>query len=268
MPDGFDLGVFERHGTRDWGKRKIYPVEVARRAEKQYASKLRTVARYIGAVVSSIDPRTAEGIASVQDALTRYAKAVEPWARAVGSRMLAEVANRDRRGWQEYTRAMSRALRQEIESAPTGQAMQGLLDQQVGLITSMPREAAQRVQRLATEARIKGQRPEALVAEIMRTGQVSEAKARTIAHTEVGRAATALTEARMLAVGSTSYIWRTVGGPASNKPGGDATVRPSHRAMNGKVVRWDNPPTLDGLTGHAGALPNCRCIPIPILPED
>jgi hypothetical protein len=38
--------------------------------------------------------------------------------------------------------------------------------------------------------------------------------------------------------------------------------------MNGQVVAWDDPPTLDGLTGHAGALPNCRCIPLPIIPED
>ncbi|HHZ9834772.1 TPA: phage minor head protein, partial [Klebsiella pneumoniae] len=34
---------------------------------------------------------------------------------------------------------------------------------------------------------------------------------------------------------------------------------PSHRKMKDKFVRWDNPPTLDGMTGHAGCLPNCKC---------
>jgi hypothetical protein len=29
--------------------------------------------------------------------------------------------------------------------------------------------------------------------------------------------------------------------------------------MKDKFVRWDNPPTLDGMTGHAGCLPNCEC---------
>jgi hypothetical protein len=29
--------------------------------------------------------------------------------------------------------------------------------------------------------------------------------------------------------------------------------------MKDKFVRWDNPPTLDGMTGHAGCLPNCKC---------
>lgn len=28
-----------------------------------------------------------------------------------------------------------------------------------------------------------------------------------------------------------------------------------------------NPPTLDGMTGHAGALPNCRCYCEVIIPE-
>ncbi len=40
---------------------------------------------------------------------------------------------------------MSRTLRREIESAPTGIVMRGLLDDQITLITSLPTEAAQRV---------------------------------------------------------------------------------------------------------------------------
>ncbi|EFO4716945.1 phage head morphogenesis protein, partial [Escherichia coli] len=36
-------------------------------------------------------------------------------------------------------------------------------------------------------------------------------------------------------------------------------VRHSHREMEGKFVEWGKPPTLDGMTGHAGELPNCRC---------
>jgi uncharacterized protein with gpF-like domain len=46
-------------------------------------------------------------------------------------------------------------------------------------------------------------------------------------------------------------------------------VRESHKAMNGKFVRWDSPPTLsDGTTTHAGQIYNCRCYPDPVLPED
>lgn len=43
------------------------------------------------------------------------------------------------------------------------------------------------------------------------------------------------------------YIWRTRG---------DANVRPSHAANNGKVFSWDSRPT----TGHPGEDYGCRCI--------
>ena len=54
------------------------------------------------------------------------------------------------------------------------------------------------------------------------------------------------------------YVWRTAG---------DSDVRSSHKKMNGKFVRWDDPPQLDNLNGDAGALPNCRCYPEPLIPE-
>jgi uncharacterized protein with gpF-like domain len=38
--------------------------------------------------------------------------------------------------------------------------------------------------------------------------------------------------------------------------------------MEGKFVTWDDPPTLDGMKGHAGQFPNCRCYPEPVIPED
>ncbi|EFI2486087.1 phage minor head protein, partial [Escherichia coli] len=55
---------------------------------------------------------------------------------------------------------------------------------------------------------------------------------------------------RALSIGSNGYIWRTAE---------DGDVRHSHREMEGKFVEWGKPPTLDGMTGHAGELPNCRC---------
>ena len=43
--------------------------------------------------------------------------------------------------------------------------------------------------------------------------------------------------------------------------------RPAHRAMEGKFIKWSQPPTLDGMTGHAGEFPNCRCHPEPVIPR-
>ena len=72
------------------------------------------------------------------------------------------------------------------------------------------------------------------------------------------KAHTALTKARAEDVGSDGYIWRSVR---------DGATRPSHRAMEGKFVKWGEPPTLDGMTGHAGEFPNCRCYPEPVIPR-
>jgi SPP1 gp7 family putative phage head morphogenesis protein len=153
---------------------------------------------------------------------------------------------------------MSRALRQEIREAPTGQLMQQLLREQVELIKSLPIEAAQRVHQLTMELVSSGGRAAEIVPMILASGDVTISRANTIARTEVGRTATGLTQARAVFVGSEGYQWLTAR---------DRDVRASHRKMEGKFVRWDDPPTLDGLTGHAGALPNCRCTPLPVVPD-
>jgi SPP1 gp7 family putative phage head morphogenesis protein len=152
---------------------------------------------------------------------------------------------------------MSLALRQEVENAPTGHTMKTLLAEQVHLIRSIPTEAAQRVHRLVIEGH-GSTRAGDIAKEIMRSGNVTKSRAELIALTETSRAASTLTQARAQHIGSEGYIWRT---------SKDSHVRDSHRKMEGRFVRWDSPPTLDGLTGHAGCLPRCRCYPEPVIPE-
>lgn len=161
--------------------------------------------------------------------------------------------------WREHSRDMGVALRREIENAPTGEVLRQLQAEQVYLIKSIPLDAAQRVHDLATEATITSTRASEIAKAILASESVSESKARLIARTEVSRAASNLVQARATWAGSDGYIWRT---------SGDADVRPSHAAMEGKYVRWSSPPTLDNLKGHAGCLPNCRCFSEPMFPDD
>lgn len=231
----------------------------ARKAEVQYARQLRKVARHIGDLVMGLfdaaDPASA-GI--VERALRRYAPAIEAWASSVGGRMVAEVAARDRKAWMAVSREMGTAIHREIERAPVGAILRQRLVDQVSLITSLPTEAAERVHQLTIEGLSNGARASEIAAEIMRSGEVSTARANLIARTEVSRTATAFTEARAESIGSEGYIWRTAG---------DSDVRDSHRGMAGKYVPWKSPPTLDGMTGHAGQFPNCRCYPEPVIPD-
>lgn len=194
------------------------------------------------------------------DRLDRYADLIEPWAEAVSSRLMSTLELSDDAMWRDRSVAISAGLR-DIMNSGTGQVTRSIIDEQVKLFKTLPLQAADRVYDIhneAIDAVVKGRRSSELTAEIMRTGEVTEARARTIARTEVGRASTALTQARSTAIGSPGYIWRTAE---------DSDVRHSHAQMEGKYVAWASPPTLDGMTGHAGQFPNCRCYPEVVVPD-
>lgn len=202
------------------------------------------------------DGRTAQ---LVQQALDRYASMIEPWAESVAAYMLADIDRRNEVQWRQHSKNIARGLRTELYTAPTGLVTQQLLQEQVGLIKSLPRQAAQEVHALVLNNMPTGKRFTELVGPIMQLGARTEARARRIARTETSRAAATFTEARAMAVGSDGYVWRTVG---------DADVRASHQEMEGRYVRWGQPPTLDNMKGHAGCLPNCRCWADVVLPGE
>lgn len=200
---------------------------------------------------------------TIEQLLRRYAEALGPWAEVTAARMLDDLNRRDEQAWMQQAADMSHALRDELRHAPTGETMHALMAEQVGLIKSIPLEAAERVHRLTIEALEDSTRAAAISKEIQRSGEVAKSRADLIARTEVARAATSLTEARALAVGSTHYIWRT---------SGDSDVRAGHRAMEGKVCAWNDPPEVDEngrvMRFHPGQIWNCRCWAEPIISED
>lgn len=231
----------------------------AQKLERQYAIQLRKVAKHVGDIVSGFDLDGFSGAALIRTALERYAQVLAPWAQAVGGRMVAEVAARDERAWMRVSAQMGEGLKREIATAPTGKVMRDRMAEQVRLITSLPREAGDRVHELTLRGITEGARAKEIATEIARTGEVTSARATLIARTEVSRTATLLTQARAEHVGSTHFIWRTAG---------DSDVRASHRALNGKTFAWNEPPECD--PGHhalPGAIWNCRCYPEPVIPD-
>jgi SPP1 gp7 family putative phage head morphogenesis protein len=203
----------------------------------------------------------------LNEALHKYTVGIQPWARAATARMLAEVDRRNRTAWALHASEMSFQLRNALATAPIGPAVQGLLAQQVALITSLPIEASRYVQERSLQALHVGSRyPE-------REGEVEEAlaaahpaatdrwlraRATLIARTETARSASVLTQARAEHVGATQYMWLTAG---------DARVRLSHRKLNRRVFAWDDPPLCDPPDHYAnpGQIWNCRCVALPIL---
>lgn len=233
----------------------------ARRAEVHYSSRLQSVARQVGEIVSGLAPRGfVRSLSALLKVLDDYAEAIEPWAEAAAQYMVADVARRNDKIWRRVSKEMGASLRGEMMHSRQGVVFREAMDSQVELIRSIPTEAGLRVQKLTEEARVSGRRAEDISKEIMRTTEVTQSRARLIARTEVSRTAANLMMARAIAAGSEGYVWRT---------SKDADVRDTHRAMEGKYVRWDAPPKTDPNLApyHAGCGPNCRCYAAPVLPD-
>jgi SPP1 gp7 family putative phage head morphogenesis protein len=243
-------------------KRRRNPVRLSG-PERQYRTQLRKIAAQVGALVNGFTPGDPGAAPIIKQLLRRYAEALTPWAEATAARLLAELNRRDEQAWIKQTAEMSRALRDELRRAPTGKTMRTLMAEQVGLIKSIPLEAAERVHRLTVEALEDSTRAATISKAIQESGVVAKSRADLIARTEVARAATSLTEARARSAGSTHYIWRT---------SGDSDVRAGHRAMEGKVCAWDDPPQVKEngrvMRLHPGQIWNCRCWAEPIITED
>lgn len=247
--------------TRDNSKFDAHRFSGAQRLENDYLRRLRQVVNQIDHIVTGMAPgghvhRPEE----LREVLRRYSELLRPWSKSVAQRMVEQVAQRNQRAWQSMGKSIGRELRKEITQAPVGQMLQDLMNSQVTLITSLPLEAGERVHTLAMEALVESTRAEEIAKQILATGDVTLSRARLIARTEVARTSSELTMARAKHVGSEAYIWRT---------SGDADVRESHRKMNGKIIRFDQPPEVEpGEFYHAGCFPNCRCYPEPVIVED
>lgn len=243
-----------------------------------YVSKLRRIARHVADIIRAYPPGDPTGVAEINRYLRDYASILRPWARATGALMVSEVSRRDYTAWVRHARLLNRELDKELlrGGTITGDLMRRIVDEQVDLITSIPLEAAQKIQDISQVYWTQGRRfEEGLREEVLKERQSIAAKllieginattqsvynrATLIARTETAKTASAVTQSRAQYIGSTHYIWKTAR---------DADVRPMHKRLEGTVHAWDDPPVAEenGDQHHPGEFPNCRCYASPILP--
>lgn len=230
--------------------------------EVTYARHLKKIASHVGMLIN--DYMKDKGVLyfsevpTLQSMLRKYAELLDPWARATAGRIGAELAIRERNGWNRHARLMGAEMRRELENAPTGAELQSFMRRQVELIKSLPIEAGERVADLVIEGLSSGVRANEIAKSIFESDEVTLSRAKLIARTEIATGSSNLTRVRAQSIGSEEYIWRT---------SRDSDVRLSHRKMEGRVCRWDSPPQVEpGKRYHAGCFPNCRCWPEPIIP--
>lgn len=234
-------------------------------AETQFARALRKVGRVSGHLVEAhVDGHKINDEPKMQEALKAYSKTITPWAKRQAEKMLEKVSRSNKTSYTKSSKQIGKLLKLNVAEKEVGEVAAALMHEQVALITSIPLRAGIRAQELATEAFLNGTRASEIAAELMRTTEVSESVATCIARTEVARSNASFNQARSTSAGSTQYKWRN---------SGDGAVRDSHKIYKGKrlegmVFSWDSPPTLDdGMKGHPGTFPNCRCYAESIFDE-
>jgi SPP1 gp7 family putative phage head morphogenesis protein len=224
------------------------------RATENYERSLGQVGAHIGELIDAFPVAQRVGNEELLALLHDYSRVLRPWARQVSARMIEEVNARDIETWRSLAKGLPQRLATEIQSTPVGVLMANYAAEQTELIASLPIEAAQRVQRLTLTGLIEGEQLARITRLIENSGEVSKAHAQQIARTEVSRTASNLTQARAAVAGLPRYRWRATQ---------DRVTRPAHRAMEGKICEWANPPEIDEggrlMAFHPGCIWECRC---------
>jgi SPP1 gp7 family putative phage head morphogenesis protein len=91
--------------------------------------------------------------------------------------------------------------------------------------------------------------------------EVSRSKADLLARDQVLKLNGKLTKERQTRAGIKEYVWST---------SGDERVREMHAELDGETFSWDDPPVTneDGDENAPGGDYSCRCVAVPIIPED
>jgi SPP1 gp7 family putative phage head morphogenesis protein len=126
----------------------------------------------------------------------------------------------------------------------------------VNLITSASSQFLRQVRDVLDEH--EGQPAETISAALQERVGVSKSRGQLIARDQTLKLNAQITQHRQRAAGIVSYRWST---------SHDERVRESHRALDGQVFSWDDPPetTDDGDSNHPGEDFQCRCVAIPIV---
>ena len=176
---------------------------------------------------------------------------------------LKALANIDRRlSIGEWKKVVKATLGIDIrEDYYMGDFFQQILDQwvseNVDLIQSIPQNTLGRMKEIVYEGYAAGKTSTEMTKAIQHVYGIGKRKARFIALDQSAKLHASITKAQQEDAGVEEYMW---------SDSGDERVRRSHRELNGKIFRWDDPPTnSDGRTCHPGQDYGCRCVAVAVF---
>lgn len=133
-------------------------------------------------------------------------------------------------------------------------AMAKALKANVELITSIPPQYFEKLEKAVSDNFVQGVRYETLQAEVQRIADVTENRAKLIARDQTSKMNSSFNKVRQTQVGIQKYDWQTME---------DERVRESHAELDGQTFRWDDPPDIDGEPLNPGEDIDCRCLAVP-----
>lgn len=133
------------------------------------------------------------------------------------------------------------------------------VDENVSLIRMIPADTLGGMRAIVRDGFVNGKSATSIMKEIQRKYNVEKSHARLLARDQIGKLNAKVAKAQQQDAGIEEYIWCTCG---------DSRVRDSHKALNGKRFRWDDPPIVDAKTGrrcHPQEDYQCRCRAKPVF---
>ena len=173
--------------------------------------------------------------------------------------MKGVFASVDKRIIQDITKGFKRAKFPvpELALEVRPESLDKFVNINVELISTIADKQSEALELAVKKAVQGGSKFSIVVAEVESQADKGLAYAEFVARDQVAKTYGAINKERQEAVGFDKYIWE-----ATN----DSRTRATHRALDGGVYRWDNPPLEQENTGkklHPGEDFQCRCIAVP-----
>jgi len=127
--------------------------------------------------------------------------------------------------------------------------------QNTSLIKTIEPQYMGKVENIVRQGVMNGTSPRELAAQVEHAGNITASRAKIIARDQISKANSELTMYRQKELGIEEYTWST---------SMDERVRPTHRAHEGRVYKWSEPPAN---TGHPGHEVLCRCDALPVFKD-
>lgn len=141
-----------------------------------------------------------------------------------------------------------------------GEMIEQWVSQNVDLIKTQPKESLGRMKELIYKDYMSGKSTSNIVKELQAQYGMDKRHAQLIARDQTAKLNSEITQSQQRDAGVSKYEWSGTL---------DRRERDSHRALEGKVFSWDNPPeTEGGRRCHPGEDYQCRCCALPVFELD